>query len=104
MCSSHHDEVHLLHLSSYSEAYTRALRMDSAGFFRDQATRQRLRLGLGMHADKRQAALERLEKKRRGEGGGGVGEAGRGEAGWKPAPRGARRPLGEPLQSAYNAG
>lgn len=59
----HHDEVHLLHLSSYSEAYTRALRMDSAGFFRDQATRQRLRLGLGMHADKRQAALERLEKK-----------------------------------------
>ena len=47
----HHGEVRLLHLSSYSEAYTRALRMDSAGFFRDQVARARLRLGLVLHAD-----------------------------------------------------
>ena len=56
----HHDEVGLRHLSSYSEAYTKALRMDAAGFFRDQAARPRLRLGLVMQAEKRESMLKRL--------------------------------------------
>ena len=56
----HHSEVQLEHLSSYSEAYTRALRLESAGFFRDQASRQRLRLGLLMQSEKRETALKRL--------------------------------------------
>jgi hypothetical protein len=61
----HHDEVGLEHLSSYSEAYTRALRLDTAGFFRDQAARLRLRLGLVMQTEKREAALKRLEGRER---------------------------------------
>lgn len=56
----HHDEVGLEHLSSYSEAYTRALRLEAAGFFRDQAPRQGLRLGLVMQKEKREATLQRL--------------------------------------------
>ncbi len=59
----HHAEVHLQHLSSYSEAYTRALRLDAGGFFRDQASRLRLRLGLVLQNEKREAALQRLESR-----------------------------------------
>jgi hypothetical protein len=59
----HHGEVGLRHLSSYSESYTRALRMDAAGFFRDVAMRVRLRLGLVMQPDKREALLKRLESR-----------------------------------------
>ncbi len=57
----HHSEGHLQHLSSYSEAYTRALRLESADFFRDQASRPRLRLGLALQNEKREAAFKRLE-------------------------------------------
>jgi hypothetical protein len=57
----HHREVSLRHLSSYSEAYTRALRLEAAGFFRDLATRPRLRLGLVMQAEKRESLLQRVE-------------------------------------------
>jgi hypothetical protein len=57
----HYHEVPLRHLSSYNLAYTVALRMEAAGFFRDVAARTRLKLGLALQPDKREALLKRLE-------------------------------------------
>jgi hypothetical protein len=57
----HHEEVKLEHLSSYGEAYTRALRLDESGFFRDLAPEMRQRLGLALHDERRQRTLKRVE-------------------------------------------
>lgn len=57
----HHEEVKLEHLSSYGEAYTRALRLDESGFFHDLAPEARQRLGLALHDERRQRTLQRVE-------------------------------------------
>jgi hypothetical protein len=60
----HHDELHIEHLSNYSEIYIKAGLLDRSGFFHDRGERMRARLGLPTYLEKPSLATPAPEPRR----------------------------------------